>query len=64
MRDVMGHRPQQPRLTFERRDRWPTLPEPERCHCRELVGQLLRAVLEAEAARRSEDDREHSARTS
>ena len=60
MRDLMVRRPQQPRLTFDRRDRWPTLPEQERCHCRELVGQLLRAVLQAAAATRSEDDREDS----
>ena len=49
MRDLMVRRPQQPRLTFDRRDRWQTLPDPERRHCRDLVGQLLRAVLEAEA---------------
>ena len=60
MRDLMVRRPQQPRLTFDRRDQWPPLPEPKRCHCRELVGQLLHAVLQAEAATRSEDDREDS----
>ena len=64
MRDLMVRRPQQPRLTFDRRDRWQTLPDPERRHCRDLVGQLLRAVLEAEAATRSEDDRENSHRPS
>ena len=64
MRDLMVRRPQQPRLTFDRRDRWQTLPDPERRHCRDLVGQLLRAVLEAEAATRSEDDRENSDRSS
>ena len=60
MRDLMVRRPQQPRLTFDRRDRWSTLPEQERCHCRDLVGQLLRAVLQAEAVGRSDDDRENS----
>ena len=64
MRDVQVRRPQQPRLTFDRRDRWQTLPDPVRCRCRELVGQLLRAVLHAEAATRSEDDRENSDRSS
>ena len=64
MRDRMVRRPQQRRLTFDRRDRWQTLPEQERCHCRELVGQLLRAVLQAEAATRSEDERENSDRPS
>ena len=64
MRDLMVRRPQQPRLTFDRRDRWQTLPDPERRHCRDLVGRLLRAVLEAEAATRREDDRENSDRSS
>ena len=64
MRDLMVRRPQQRKLTFDRRDRWQTLPDPERHQCRELVGQLLRAVLQAEAATRSEDERENSGRAS
>ena len=64
MRDLMVRRPQQRRLAFDRRDRWQTLPDPERRHCRDLVGQVLRAVLQAEAATRSEDDRENSDRPS
>ena len=64
MRDLMVRRPQQRKLTFDRRDRWQTLPDPDRCHCRELVGQVLRAVLQAEAATRSDDDRENSDRPS
>ena len=58
MRDLMVRRPQQRTLTFDRRDRWQTLPDPERHHCRELVEQLLRAVLQAEAATRGEDEGE------
>ena len=64
MRDRVVRRPQQRMLTFDRRDRWQTLPEPERRHCRDLVGQLLRAVLQAEAATRSDDEREDSDRAS
>ena len=64
MRDLIVRRPQQRMLTFDRRDRWQTLPDPDRRHCRELVGQLLRAVLQAEATSRSEDEREHSDRPS
>ena len=64
MRELIVRRPQQRRLTFDRRELWQTLPDPDRRHCRELVGQLLRAVLQAEAARRSEDDRENSDRAS
>ena len=64
MRDLMVRRPQQRRLTFDRRGLWETFPDPDRCHCRELLGHLLRAVLQAEAATRSEDEREESARPS
>ena len=64
MRDPMVRRAQQRRLTFDRRDLWETLPDSDRCQCRELVGQLLRAVRQAEAARRSEDEREESDRPS
>jgi len=64
MRNLIVRRPQQRTLTFDRRDRWQTLPEPDRCRCRELVEQLLRAVLQAEASTRSEDDRENPSRSS
>ena len=64
MRDLIVRRLQQRMLTFDRRDRWQTLPDPDRRHCRELVGQLLRAVLQAEASTRSDDDRENSDRPS
>ena len=64
MRDLIVRRPQQRMLTFDRRDLWQTFPDPDRCHCRELMGQLLRAVLQAEAATRSEDARENSDRPS
>ena len=60
MRGLMVRRPQQRTLTFDRRDRWQTLPEPERRRCLDLVGQLLRVVLQAEAAKRSDDERENS----
>ena len=64
MADLIVRRPQQRMLTFDRRDQWETFPDPERYHCGELVGQLLRAVLQAEAPTRSEDDRENSDRPS
>ena len=64
MPDLTVRRPQQRRLTFDRRDLWQTLPDPDRRRGRELVGQLLRAVLQAEAATRSEDERENSDRSS
>ena len=64
MRDLMVRRPQQRRLTFDRRDLWQTLPDPDRRHGRDLVGQLLRAVRQAEAATRNEDEREESDRPS
>ena len=60
MGDLIVRRPQQRTLTFDRRDRWQTLPELERRRCLDLVGQLLRVVLQAEAARRSDDERENS----
>ena len=64
MRDLIVRRPEQRTLTFERGEQWQTLPEPDRLQCRELVGQLLRAVLQAEALTRSEDDRENPSRSS
>ena len=64
MGSLIVRRPQQRTLTFDRRERWQTLPEPDRMQCRDLVGQLLRAVLQAEASTRSDDERENSARPS
>ena len=64
MRDLIVRRPEQRTLRFDRRDQWQTLPEPDRLQCRDLVGQLLRAVLQAEASTRSEDERENPSRSS
>ena len=59
MRDLIVRRPEQQTLTFDRREQWQALPEPDRLQCRDLVGQLLRAVLQAEASLRSEDAVRH-----
>ena len=64
MRNLIVRRPQQRTLTFDRREQWQTLPEADHLQCRELVGQLLRAVLQAEAPTRSEDYRENPSRSS
>jgi hypothetical protein len=64
MRDLIVRRPEQRTLTFDRRERWQRLPEPDRLQCQDLVGQLLRAVLQAEAPTRSEDEREDPSRSS
>jgi len=64
MRNLIVRRPQQRTLTFDRREPWQTLPEPERLQCRDLVGQLLRAVLQTEALPRSDDERENPSRSS
>ena len=64
MRNLIVRRPQQRTLTFDRREQWQTLPESDRRQCRDLVGQLLRAVLQAEASTRSEDERENPSRSS
>ena len=64
MRDLIVRRREQRTLMFDRREPWQTLPEPDRRQCRHLVGQLLRAVLRAEAPTRSEDDRENPSRAS
>jgi hypothetical protein len=58
MRNLIVRRPAQRTLAFDRREPWQTLPEPDRLQCRDLVGQLLRAVLQAEAPPRSDDERE------
>ena len=64
MGSIIVRRPQQPMLTFDRREQWQTLPEKDQRQCKELVGQLLRAVLQAEASTRSEDERENPSRAS
>ena len=64
MRELIVRRPEQRTLTFDRREQWQTLPEPDRLECRGLVGQLLRAVFQAEAPTRSEDERENPSRSS
>lgn len=63
MRDRVG-RPTQRILTFDRHEMWQTLPELVQRQCGELIGQLLRAVLQREAATRSHDERQDSARSS
>jgi len=64
MRDLTVRPREQRTLTFDRREQWQTLPESDHMQCRDLVGQLLRAVLQAEAPTRSEDDRENPSRSS
>ena len=64
MGDLIVRRPQQRRLTFDRHTLWQTFPDLVQRQCGELVGQLLRAVRQAEAATRSDDDRENSDRPS
>jgi hypothetical protein len=64
MRSLIERRPQQRTLTFDRREQWQALPEAVRIQCWDLVGQLLRAVLQGEASTKSEDERAHSDRPS
>ena len=64
MRDLIVRPPQQRALTFDRHELWQTLPDRVQRQCAELVGQLLRAVLQGEASTRSHDDRQDSARSS
>jgi hypothetical protein len=64
MGNLIERRPQQRTLTFDRRERWQAFPEPDQMQCRDLVGQLLRAVLQAEVLTRSEDERENPSRSS
>jgi hypothetical protein len=60
MRDLIVRRPAQRPLTFDRREQWQTLPDLVQRQCEALVGQLLRAVLQAEApTTRSEHEREN-----
>jgi hypothetical protein len=64
MGDLIVRRPEQRTLTFDRRERWQPIPDQVQRQCCELVGQLLRAVLQAEALTRSEHDRENPYRSS
>ena len=64
MRNRSVGRPTQRSLTFDRDERWETFSEPVQRQCRDLIGQLLRAVLQGEAPTRSHDERENSARSS
>jgi hypothetical protein len=64
MRDSTGRRPQQRTLAFAHFELWQQLPDPDRLRCRALCGQLLRAVLHAEALPRSDDDRQDPSRPS
>jgi len=64
MRDPMGRRPHQRTLTFAGLDLWQRLSTPDRLRCQTLCGQLLRAVLDADAPPRSDDERETPPHTS
>jgi hypothetical protein len=64
MRDRRVDRPTQRTLTFDRHEVWMTLPDRVQQQCRDLIHQLLRAVLEDEAAPRSHDERQDSPRSS
>jgi len=64
MRDSTEHRPQQRRLAFAQLALWQQLPDPDRLRCRALCGQLLRAVLHAEALSRSDNERQDPSRSS
>ena len=60
MRDPTAvRRPQQRTLAFAGHELWQKLPDPDRLQCRALWGQLLRAVLQAEASTRSDDERQN-----
>ena len=64
MRNRPERRPTQRTLTFDRHEVWHVLPDLVRRQCRDLITQLLRAVLEHEAAPRSHDERQDSTRAS
>jgi hypothetical protein len=65
MRDLIVRQGEQRTLTFDRRERWQTLPDLVQGQCEALLGQLLRAVLQAEApTTRSEDERETPSQSS
>jgi hypothetical protein len=64
MRDRPERRPTQRTLTFDRHEVWPALPDLVQRQCGDLIGQLLRAVLQREASPRSHDERQDSPRSS
>ena len=65
MRDLIVRQREQRTLTFDRRERWQTLSDLVQGQCEALLGQLLRAVLQAEApTTRSEDERETPSQSS
>ena len=64
MRDHPERRPTQRTLTFDRHEVWQALPDLVQRQCRDLIGQLLRAVLEREASARSHDERQDSTQPS
>lgn len=45
----------QPRLPFAKKKLWEKLPEPIRVRCRELIVELLRAVVVRHQARREHE---------
>jgi hypothetical protein len=63
MRDLTVRRAQR-MLTFDQRDLWQRLPDPDRRRCRELMGHLPRVVLQAEATTRNDHGRENPDRPS
>ena len=60
MRDRPWRRPTQRTLTFDRHEVWQALPELAQHQCHDLIGQLLRAVLQGEASTRRDDERQDS----
>lgn len=64
MRDLRVRRPTQRTLTFDRHEVWQALPDLVQRDCRDLIGQLLRAVLQGKARPRSHDERQDSAPSS
>ena len=48
----------QQRLAFGKQELWERLPEPHRVRCRELIVELLRAVVLVRRAPRREHERE------
>jgi len=64
MRDHPERRPTQRTLTFDRHEVWPALSDLVQRQCHDLIGQLLRAVLQREASTRSHDERQDSPQSS
>jgi hypothetical protein len=64
MRDHGVRRLRQPSLAFERQEVWQALPPHVQQQCGDLIGQLLRGVLQLETAPRSHDERQDPTRSS